>query len=188
MAGPGTYDRDGVAVERDVAMIAWVKAARPVLEDVARKYNATITYGVLASKVQEEAGIFTTQLVHYWAGPVALGCYQADEPLLSSLVVNAQGLVGDGYKAAVVSTYGEPAPEDLQMHSAEERLKCYRHFGAENLPAGGGRPTLPPQVARQRLKAAATARSLVPKPICPKHHLELPLTGQCDLCAEESDR
>jgi hypothetical protein len=187
MAGPGTYDKDGNAVDRSEAMPAWVKAARPALEDVARKYNGVVTYGALAADVQEQTGIFTTQLVHYWAGTVALNCSQPDEPLLSSLVVNAQGLVGDGYKAAVVATYGEPAPEDLQMHSAEERLKCYRFFGAKNLPADGGRPTLTPQLARQRLRAAATARSQVVKPVCPIHHLELPLTGQCDLCAEEND-
>jgi hypothetical protein len=185
VAGPDTYDRDGNPIDRDEAMPAWTKVARPILEDVARIYNGKITYGELATKVQEETGIFTKQLVHYWAGPVAFSCSLPDEPLLSSLVMNGQGLVGDGYKSAVVSTYGEPAPEDLQMHSAEERLKCYQFFQAKGLPADGGRATLTPQVARQRLRAAAVAKALVVKPTCPVHHLELPLTGQCDLCAEE---
>jgi hypothetical protein len=165
-------------------MPVWTEAARPVLERVARKYNARITYGELTTEVQETTGISTTQPGHYWAGQLAFNCSQPGEPLLSSLVVNGQGLVGTGYEGAVVATYGEPAPDDLQMHSAEERLKCHQFFGAE-LPANGGRPTLTPQVARQRLKTAAAARSAIPRSVCPVHNLQLPLTGQCDICAQE---
>jgi hypothetical protein len=183
LAGTGPYDRDGNPVDRSVATPAWTKAARPVLEEVARKYNARVTYGTLATEVQELTGIFTKQPVHYWVGPMAFGCTDPGEPLLCSLVVNAQGLVGDGYQKAVLATYGEPAPGDLQMHSAEERLKCYRHFGAD-LPTDGGRATLTPQVARTRVKAATTGRDQARRPVCPVHNLEMPLTGRCDLCAD----
>jgi hypothetical protein len=165
-------------------MPEWIKAARPVLERVAGKYNARITYGELTAEVQERTGITTTQPGHYWAGQLAFECCRPGEPLLSSLVVNGQGLVGSGYEGAVVATYGQPAPADLQMHSAEERLKCYRQFGAE-LPADGGRPTLTPQVARQRLQSATAARLAVPRSVCPVHNLQLPMTGQCDMCDEE---
>jgi hypothetical protein len=162
-------------------MPAWIKAARPVLEDAARTYNGRITYGELASRVQEATGIFTNQLVHYWAGVLAFNCCRPGEPLLCSLVVDAEGQVGSGYEDAVVTTYGGPPPKDLQMNSAEERLKCYRYFGAD-LPADGGQPTLTPQVARQRLQASSRARTQALRPVCPIHHLQLPMSGQCDLC------
>jgi hypothetical protein len=185
VAEPGTYDREGNAVDRAVATPAWTAAARPVLEGVARTYNARITYGDLAAQVQEQTGIFTKQLVHYWVGPLAVSCCQPGEPLLSSLVVNGQGLVGTGYEGAVLATYGEPTPPDLQMHSAQERLKCYRHFGA-TLPADGGRATLTPQVARQRTKTANASRSQMPRAVCPVHNLQLPMTGRCDRCEESA--
>ena len=44
---------------------------------------------------------------------------------------------------------GGPLPGDLDMHAAEERLRCYQSFGAD-LPPGGGRPALTPQIAARR--------------------------------------
>ena len=104
-------------------------------------YNGWITYGQLAAAVQERTGIYTTQLVQNWAGELAFKCCRPGEPLVCSLVVSVEGLVGSGYEGAVIARYGGSAPADLQMNAAEERLKCYRFFGAE-LPEDGGRRTL----------------------------------------------
>ena len=96
--------------------------------------------------VQADTGIRTRQLIHYWIGEVAFLAHRHGEPLLSSLVVSSEGEVGEGYAKAVLDVYGPPPPRDLQRHAAEERLRCYRYFGA-TLPADGGTPQLTRQVA-----------------------------------------
>lgn len=183
MATPGTYDRDGNLVERSRAMVAWVGAARPVLEQTAQTYNATITYGDLAHEVQERTGIFTRQLVQNWAGDLAYQCCRPDEPLLCSLVVDKEnGVVGPGYLEAVLSRYGGPDPTDLQMSAAAERWECYKHFGAE-LPPNGGEPTLTRQVARRRQEPRRIPRAITARrPLCPEHFIELTPAGVCDIC------
>ena len=125
---------------------------------MAREYNGLISYGELAEEVQERAQIRTRQLKHYWVGAVlgvvSLDCHSRGEPLLPSLCVQQDGHIGAGYGASITDTYGGPVPEDLDMAAAEERLKCYAHFGA-TLPADGGTPTLSPQVATRRRVARA---------------------------------
>lgn len=187
VATPGTYrEIDGSPVDFSVAKDAWAAAARPVLERTARTYHATISYGELAERVQVESGIRTRTLMHYWIGGVlghiAGDCYRVGEPLLSALCVDASGSVGDGYGVALAETYGGPTPEDLDSHAANERLKCYRYFGAE-LPPGGGVPALTPKLTatRQRMKQRTT--TVRERPICPTCHLMLPMSGQCDNCA-----
>jgi hypothetical protein len=169
----------------EVARAAWAESAREVLLDAASQYRAVVTYKELSTHVQYRTGIRTKQLTHYWIGDV-LGrvsgdCSRRGEPLLSSLCVNADGSVGDGYSLAVTTVYGE-APTDGDAHAALERLECYRHFQAAGLPADGGSPTLVPKLAaaRERVRKA----NLLEKPVvkCPKCNLQVPSSGICDYC------
>jgi hypothetical protein len=180
---PGTHDVAGNAVEMARAKVLWAQAARPLLERVASRYGEYITYGTLAKEVQELAQIWTRQLIHYWIGEVAFMAHRADEPLLSSLVVDAQHEVGSGYRSAVLSVYGNDADvEDLQMHAAMERLRCYRYFGA-TLPPDGGKPMLTTRVAQRRSNQAQARRAATPLRYCPNCHIQLPASGQCDMCS-----
>jgi hypothetical protein len=95
--------------------------------------------------------------------------------------VRQDGTIGDGYGTALVAIYGGEAPEDLDMHSAEERLRCYRHFGAV-MPADGGRAMLTPEETARRRKAAKQAREDAPKATCPKCNIRLPAMGHCYYC------
>lgn len=186
MAPRGTYRvADERPVEYSVAQAAWAVAARPALIKVARRYNMTTSYKELSEIVQDAAGIRTTQMMHYWIGgvleQVALGCHERGEPILTALCVDSTGSVGAGYAHAIKDTYGF-MPEDLDMHAAEERLKCYRFFGAE-LPPDGGRPALTKQVAERRKHAKKAKAADKGRPICPTCHLQLPATGRCDNCS-----
>lgn len=146
---PGTFrESDNSAVPMSEAKVSWAEVARNELVRVATVYGGLITYGELADEVQTRSGIRTRMLMHYWIGDVlgmvARNCYRLGEPLLSALCVHADGTIGDGYGWAIDQTYGGSRPEDLDMHAAEERFKCYRHFGSE-MPLDGGRPTLTPK-------------------------------------------
>jgi hypothetical protein len=108
-----------------------------------------------------------------------LSCLERpDEPLLTSLVVRADGTIGDGY-VIPIRERGEPEPADLEMHAANERLRCYRHYGAA-MPSDGGRPVFTKSVAAKRASARAT--KALPRAVCPTCHLQLPITGTCDTC------
>jgi hypothetical protein len=185
---PGTYrELGGTSVSSSDALAAWVDKARPALERTAKTYRATITYKELAEEVQTESGIRTRQLLQHWIGDVlgtvARDCHAADEPLLSALCVRADGSVGPGYGIAVVENFGGEPPEDLDIHAAEERFKCYGHFGAR-LPADGGRPALTRQVAAARLRSnRRPSPADTSRPVCPNCHLMLPISGQCDNCS-----
>ncbi|HSL27030.1 MAG TPA: hypothetical protein VLA54_12180 [Acidimicrobiia bacterium] len=187
-AGPGTYrESDQVPVQMADAKAVWADQARIVLIGVAGTYHGLINYGELAEEVQARSGIRTRMLIHYWIGDVlgrvARDCHRRGEPLLSALCVHADGTIGEGYGIAVTQTYGD-APQDLDMHADQERLKCYRHFGASILPDGGS-ALLTPQVASRRRTAAQRARKKTDSPprLCPRCHLILPVTGQCDNCS-----
>jgi len=187
MAPPGTYrTSDGCAVKFSAAVATWTAAAVPVLERVARSYNATITYKDLGEQVQDAAGIRTRVLLMNWIGQVLGGVarqsHRRGQPLLSCLCVHADGTVGDGYGQAVLDNYGGPLPGDLDMHAAVERLRCYQHFGA-NMPPGGGQPALTPQIADRRARAARQGLpSSRDQPYCPDCQLMLPVSGICDNC------
>lgn len=188
MTVPGTYrEIDKTAVSASDALIAWVRQARPALERTAKTYHATITYKELAEEVQSESGIRTRRLLQHWIGDVlgavAHDCYAAGEPLLSALCVRADGSVGPGYGIAVVENFGGEPPVDRDIHAAEERFKCYEHFGAA-MPEDGGRPSLTKQIAAARLRATrrvSPAEAI--RPMCPNCHLMLPVSGQCDSCS-----
>jgi hypothetical protein len=187
-SSPGTYRiGDGAPVSFDAAQALWTSMARDVLVDVARRYNQTITYDELAAAVQTRSGVRTKMLMSQWIGGV-LGvisdeCAARGEPLLSALCLRADGGVGDEYGDAVERATSE-RPRDLDLHAAEERLKCYRHYGAE-LPPDGGRPTLtrkvtPPRPARTR--TTTPRRPERPISICPTCFTQLPASGRCDTC------
>jgi hypothetical protein len=112
-------------------------------------------------------------------GKVAQECLRRGEPILSSLCVHQNGTVGEGYGIAVKWVYGT-APDDLDDHAANERLACYRHFGAV-LPPDGGRAALTPQIEARRDRAAAQ-RSERRGDICPTCFTELPVSGVCSIC------
>jgi hypothetical protein len=167
------------------AKAAWVPLARDALIRVAAVYHATVDYGELAEELQSRSGIRTRQLMHYWIGEVlgvvADTCFARGEPLLSALCVHQDGTIGEGYSSAVLATYGGDVPEDIETAAAEERLKCYRYFGAI-IPADGGRPALTKQVVEKRSKQAKLERSRQPRLVCQTCHRTLPATGQCDFC------
>lgn len=167
------------------AIEAWARAGRPVLQELARTYGAYVTYQDLAERVQRQAGITTGVPFRHWIGQV-LGVIAAeqrsrpDEPFLTALVVRADGTIGEGYAIPVEARDGD-VPADLEMHAAEERLRCYARFGAE-LPSDGGRPMLTRQVELRRSSAQLKSPQQ-PRPVCPSCYLQLPGTGICDTCA-----
>lgn len=180
----GTW-RSASEVGSGVSRAAWAEAARDVLLDTAQRYHAVVTYKELADEVQNRTGIRTTQLMHYWIGDVlgrvAAECSVRGEPLLSSLCVDAQGSVGDGYAVAVLDTSGE-TPGDPDDHAAHERLACYRYFGAADLPSDGGRPALTPKLSAARERSHKARHAQRPAAKCPTCNLELPASGNCDYC------
>lgn len=140
----------------------WSAEARRVLIEVAGTYQRTVTYQQLADAIQDRSGVRTRNLLQNWIGKtlsrVGAECSVNSEPLLSALCVSVNGTVGDGYAKAVRATYGVD-PDDLELHAAEERLRCYRYFGALDLPADGGIATLAPSVVTARAKAQKRDRS-----------------------------
>lgn len=171
---------DGIPVAFRDAQTEWARVARAVLEDHARTYGSVIKYQQLAEEVQQASGITTQVPFRHWIGSVlgALARDQpVDEPILTSLVVRADGTIGDGYAIPVTERDGT-APADLEEHAAAERLACYRHFGA-TLPADGGRPVYTSEVAKRRRQAT---RQPQPSDTCPTCFTRLPLTGSCAQC------
>ena len=181
---PGEYT-DAADIGIEAAQEAWLQAAREVLVDTARSYQALVTYKELSALVLSMTRIRTTQQTHHWVadvlGLVARDCAARGEPILSSLTVNATGSVGSWYAGAIGDIRGE-APADPDEHAAIERLACYLHFGA-NVPADGGAAVLTPQLqARRERRTSATRAAIRPATLCPVHHVELPATGICEDC------
>jgi hypothetical protein len=182
---PGGW-REASELGSDASRDAWADAARDVLIEAARHYRSVVAYKELSVEVQRRSGIRTSQLMHYWIGTVlgrvAERCAQLGEPLLSALCVNAQGSVGEGYAVAARAAYGE-TPADPDEHAAHERLACYRHFGAVDLPADGGTPALTPRLEAARDRRRKTRAAERVAAACPTCHMQLPATGVCDNCA-----
>lgn len=172
-------------VGSNAARDAWGTAARPVLLDIARRYQSVITYSELADEVQRQTGIRTKQGLQHWIGPVlervAVDCSTRAEPNLSSLVVDSTGSVGAGYAAAVHTTTGAK-PADSDDHAAAERLSCHRYFEAPDLPADGGASALTPRAAQRRDRARLKATPPLPLTLCSSCFIALPSSGQCDNC------
>jgi hypothetical protein len=163
---------------------AWTTAAREILVETAAKYHSVITQKDLATEVMARSGVHTKRQRHYWLNEVltqvAVECAAQDEPLLSSLCVNAQGSVGVGYAAGVTAARGalDGDPDD---HAAHERLECHRHFGAD-LPANGGVRALTERLSATRSRERKVAAAEKMPDLCPKCHTAVPSTGVCDYC------
>jgi hypothetical protein len=175
--------REASDVGIEESRAAWAEAARPILIEVAKHYHEVITYKALATEAQRVTGVRTSQQMHYWIGDV-LGRVSRDsfnrgEPLLSALCVNADGSVGERYAAAVADTTAD-LTDDGDDHAALQRLACYRHFEATDLPAGGGSPALTPQLAARRARAKKVRLADAPIDVCPTCNTQLPATKVCD--------
>lgn len=179
----GTYrESDSSPIPFAEAKEAWVPIARRALERVAGIYHGTITYQELAEEVQHVSGLRTTQLMWYWIGGLLEEVARRrppNEPLLTALCVRADGTIGDGY-ARAVSLREQIEITDVELHAAQERLACYRHFGA-TLPPGGGVPAFTPQVAAKRARVRRPAEAPAPN-LCPTCNVALPRSGVCDSC------
>jgi hypothetical protein len=183
---PTTYrEIDSSSIEMEQAKDQWAAAARPELERVARSYGEVVTCSELAEAIQLSSGIRTRKLTHGYIGDVlgrvGADCHRRGEPLLSALCVQRDGTIGDKYGIALTEIYGGDPPADLEQQSAEERLRCYQHFGAV-MPDGGGRARLTPQVMARRRKAAKQAKEDAPKKTCPTCNIVLPAVGHCYYC------
>jgi hypothetical protein len=183
----GTYmESTGEPVEIKDAESSWQPLAREALVRTAETYNGYVTYKDLADELQNKSGIRTKQLVHNWIGRVlgvvSSDCHRLNEPLLSSLCVRQDGSVGARFGAALDMAYGGPRSADIDLEAAEERLKCYRHFGAQ-VPSDGGRPALTPMLATTRNKKAAATRAREKleevRVVCPLCFVQLPSSGVC---------
>jgi len=175
---------DGSYIPQSEAVVEWAAAARPVLIETARTYNAFLTYQQLADEVQLRSGITTRSAMRNWIGSV-LGrvvddCHARREPNLSALVLRASKEVGPGYRYAIELYEPGEVPDDLDRHAAAVRLECYRFYEAPDLPADGGTPRLPPGVK----PASSRTRRVAPvkRDTCPTCHLVLPASGRCDNC------
>ena len=181
---------NGKYVSQADAIRRWVPAAREVLIETAREYGGWITYQDLSDRIQASTGITTNQLLAHWIGRV-LGAVAADaeqrgEPRLTSVCVTAERLIGDGYP-------GVPAGTDARTRervAAEDRLECYRFFGA-TMPADGGVPTvlapLPTRTDRPvRSRAAAAPKAAPPAAVreitCPHCFMVVPAAATCRDC------
>lgn len=175
---------DAPELSAEEARVVWTKAAREILVETAAKYHSVITQKDLATEVMTRSGEHTKRQRHYWLGEVltqvAVDCAARDEPLLSSLCVNAQGSVGAGYQATVVAARGS-LDGDADDHAAHERLDCHRHFGAE-MPANGGVRALTERLSASRSRERKVAAAEKMPDLCPKCHTAVPSTGVCDYC------
>jgi len=198
---------DGTAIDAAAAQEAWSRSARPVLVQLARRYGALTTPNELAEEVQALAGVRTRQSAEEWIGDVldavGLECVARDEPLLSAFCVGPDGHIGARYRD-LVTALDPAAVTDIELHAANQRVEAHRYHGA-TLPVDGGRPALPPQLAKARAsapkpksstprtrttraKAPAAPRKpkkpeLPPRKVCPTCFLQLPMNGVCDTCA-----
>ncbi|MFE5796003.1 hypothetical protein ACFQ8C_25980 [Streptomyces sp. NPDC056503] len=166
----------------------WAAEAYEVLVEVARTYDAVITYKELGEEIQARSGLPTDSLLHTWIGPI-LGqvvreAHHRGDPPLTALVVHlGDGKVGSGYKE-VLAVAGQPPVEDeleREYHAAESRLECYRRFGA-TLPPDGGRPRLAPRLETTLARRSEREREVRPPRICARCFLQLPASGLCDSC------
>src|SRR4051812_1217527 len=159
MEAPG--GADGEAVDAAAAQEAWSRAARPVLVQVARRYGALTTADDVAEEVQAVSGIRTREPAREWIDGVLdavdVECIARGEPWLSAFCVDSEGRMSDRYRQLVASADGSSV--EVNMHAATQRVEAHRYHGA-TLPVDGGKPVLPPQLAKQR---ASATKSSTPK-------------------------
>jgi hypothetical protein len=167
------------------ARTEWAGAAREMLLTAAGKYQALVQHKDIAAGVQELTGIRTKQPTRQWIGgvlaEVSAESLRLGEPMLSSLCVNADESVFEGY-AAIVGAATGTTPAAPDVHASHERLAVYRHFGAAGLPADGGSPMIPPKLGAARARARNAAIAERPINACPRCNLQTPASGICDTC------
>ncbi|MFF0944150.1 hypothetical protein ACFYE2_07965 [Kocuria sp. CPCC 205300] len=168
----------------------WADATVPRLEIVASRYGDYISYGELAEYLFERTNVRTDQRLDYWIrhvlGMVLDYCATMDLPALPALVVQKKtGMVGPGF-SAWLPKIGLPAtqePEVLEWVAAQERLKCYRHFGADVPPEARPAATREYAALLNRDERSASRRTSMPEATCPGCRTVLPMSGQCDTCS-----
>ena len=143
---------NAATVGTEHARATWALAARELLMETAERYHAVVSHQQLADFVQRRSLIRTSQQPQHWIGDVlsriCAECDRRREPFLAALCVDSHGRVGVAYRNAVELHRGHTL-DDPETQAAEERLDCYRHFGAV-LPPGGGVPAMPPQPTARR--------------------------------------
>jgi hypothetical protein len=202
MAFEATRSADGTAVVAASAQEACNRAARPVLVQVARRYGALTTADDVAEEAQAISGVRTREPVSEWIDAVLdavdVECIARGEPWLSAFCVDSEGRMSDRYRLLAQSVEGSGV--EVNMHAATQRVEAHRYHGA-TLPVDGGKPTLPPQLAKQRAstpkaKTTRTRTAAPKKPVTPRKHknpevvravcptcfLQLPASGRCDNC------
>jgi hypothetical protein len=172
-------EADGTITEREAL------AAVLVLQEVASRYNRTITYADL----QQQVGVLihrpSGQQIRNWSTRVLRRviriCEEQGHPQLTSLVVrSSDGGVGDGFKGALRGADRDriDEPHQLEVVAAEERLNCYRRY-CPDLPEDA-EPTL------TNVYKAHVARLNKPepreRPVCASCGIQLPATALCDDC------
>ncbi len=183
---------NGKYVSQADAIRQWWPAARDVLLETARDYGAWITEDDLGARVQQRTGVATNQPAPEWIGRV-LGSVAADaeqrgEPRFTSLCVTAERRVGDSHPGASAGLDAR----SRERVAAEDRLECYRFFGA-TIPADGGTPTVlahvparpdrPARPARSRAAAPLAAPSAVMRETtCPHCFMVVPVAATCRDC------
>jgi hypothetical protein len=182
---PDVADRDVSDVGVAAARIEWAGAARDLLLVAARKYQALVQHKDIATGVQDLTGIRTKQPTRQWIGgvlaEVSAESLRRGEPMLSSLCVNPDESVFDGY-AAIVGAATGTTPADADAHASHERLATYRHFEAAGLPADGGSAMIPPKLAAARARARKAAIAERPINKCSRCNLQTPANNICDTC------
>ncbi len=183
-SGPATETETETDTGAEETQTTWADAAREILVKLAGSYGSLITQQKLATQVQDRTDLRTDRQIRHWIGgvlrKVAEECARRDEPILSALVIDARGSVGDAYAVTLHDLRGEDI-DHVDDHAARERLACYEHFGA-TMPSGGGLATIAPQVAAARTRARKKAAEERVIPICPKCFTAVPATGVCDNC------
>jgi hypothetical protein len=168
----------------------WAEATVPKLEDVASCYGDYISYGELAEYLFERTNVRTDQRLDYWIrhvlGMVLDYCDAMNLPALPALVVQKKtGMVGPGF-SAWLPKIGLPSTQDpkvLEWVAARERLRCYRHFGADVPPEARPTPTREYAALLYRDGRTASKRTPASEATCPKCGTVLPMSGQCDNCS-----
>lgn len=191
---------NGKYVSQADAIRQWWPAARDALIETAGEYGAWLSFEALSGRVQARTGITTNQPPEEWIprvlGAVATDAERRGEPRLTSLCVTAELLVAEDYA-------GVPAGTDARTRervAAEDRLECYRAFGATMpddggtatvlapLPAIAARAARPPRAerpARARAtapKAAPAASSGMRETTCPHCFMVVPAAPTCRDC------
>lgn len=184
---------NGKYVSQSDALRQWTPAARDVLVETAGVYGAWVTEEEVGHRVQSATGITTKQPAPEWVGAllarVAADAETRGEPRLASLCVRADLSVGDHAGSAP----GEGVHE-RERQAAQDRLDCYRAFGA-TLPDDGGQPQLtprrsvrPPAPTRRAPRERATrtpraaANGTMRVVTCTSCFMEVPASATCRDC------